>query len=71
MILRGLLALLSTGILIAGLFATFQLGGLRVNASPSLPIGLYKTTSDKSANLVEFCPGEPYGTLSRRRQLSF
>jgi len=39
----------------------FQLSGslgLRINTSPSLPMGLYITTADAGANLVEFCPVE-------------
>lgn len=68
MIHRGLLALLSAGILIAGLFAMFQLGGVRVNASPSLPMGLYRTTSDSAATLVEFCPAQPFAALSSSRR---
>jgi conjugative transfer signal peptidase TraF len=50
--------------------AAFQLSGslgLRINTSPSLPMGLYITTADPSANLVEFCPVEPFATLSRVR----
>lgn len=50
--------------------AAFQLSGslgLRINTSPSLPMGLYITTADASANLVEFCPVEPFATLSRVR----
>ena len=38
--------------------------GLRINTSPSLPMGLYMTTADAGANLVEFCPVEPFATLS-------
>jgi conjugative transfer signal peptidase TraF len=47
--------------------ATFQLSGslgLRINTSPSLPMGLYITTADAGANMVEFCPAEPFATLS-------
>jgi conjugative transfer signal peptidase TraF len=47
--------------------AAFQLSGslgLRINTSPSLPMGLYHTTADASANLVEFCPAEPFASLS-------
>jgi conjugative transfer signal peptidase TraF len=47
--------------------ATFQLCGflgVRINTSPSLPMGLYITTPDADANLVEFCPVEPFATLS-------
>jgi len=50
--------------------AAFQLCGslgLRINTSPSLPMGLYITTADANANLVEFCPVEPIATLSRMR----
>jgi conjugative transfer signal peptidase TraF len=48
------------------LIVTFQvcgLAGLRFNTSPSLPIGLYITSSDARANLVEFCPAEPFASL--------
>jgi conjugative transfer signal peptidase TraF len=41
--------------------------GLRFNTSPSLPLGLYVTTADGSANLAEFCPAEPFATLSIAR----
>jgi conjugative transfer signal peptidase TraF len=47
--------------------ATFQFAGflgLRINTSPSLPMGLYITTADASANLVEFCPAEPFATFA-------
>jgi conjugative transfer signal peptidase TraF len=47
--------------------ATFQLCGtlgLRINTSPSLPMGLYIVTADAGANMVEFCPAEPFATLS-------
>src|SRR5712692_3593327 len=56
-------ALVATGVAVA----TFQLSGalgLRINTSPSLPVGLYITTADAAANLVEFCPVEPFATLS-------
>jgi conjugative transfer signal peptidase TraF len=41
--------------------------GLRFNTSPSLPLGLYVTTTDGSASLVEFCPAEPFATFSIAR----
>ena len=41
--------------------------GLRINLSPSLPLGLYRTTMEISAPLVEFCPQEPYGTFATGR----
>jgi conjugative transfer signal peptidase TraF len=46
---------------------TFQLCGLlgiRINTSPSLPVGLYLVTTERNANLVEFCPSEPIAALS-------
>jgi len=50
-----------------GLFQVFEWFGLVVNTSPSLPIGLYIRTRDANANLVEFCPAEPFATLAVRR----
>jgi conjugative transfer signal peptidase TraF len=38
--------------------------GLRINTSPSLPMGLYVTTAGSAANLVEFCPAEPFAALA-------
>jgi conjugative transfer signal peptidase TraF len=67
MIRRGPLAVLSTLIFLAGFCTVFHFGGVRVNASPSLPIGLYRITSDKWAKLIEFCPAEPFASLSARR----
>ena len=49
------------------LFAVFQIFGsfgVRINTSPSLPVGLYVRTSDRSSRLVEFCPPEPYARLA-------
>ena len=72
MILRGRLGRLSgivpAAVAIAGIGGAFQLGGIRVNASSSLPIGLYRTTSDKSARLIEFCPMEPFASMSASRR---
>ena len=42
-------------------------GELRINCSPSLPLGLYKKTTDSRAPLVEFCPQEPYGGFAASR----
>jgi len=50
-----------------GIFLTFGFLGIRFNSSPSLPVGLYIITSDERANLVEFCPGEPFASLSIAR----
>jgi len=56
------LALVAAGVSIG----TFQLCGslgLRINTSPSLPVGLYITSANENASLVEFCPAEPFATL--------
>lgn len=50
--------------LLIGIFPVWGFLGLRINASPSLPVGLYITTHDPRANLVEFCPAEPFASLS-------
>ena len=52
------------------MIATFQLCGilgLRINGSPSLPVGLYITSSESRADLVEFCPAEPFASLALSR----
>jgi conjugative transfer signal peptidase TraF len=45
-------------------FKLFGFLGLRINTSPSLPLGLYVITTDGRADLVEFCPAEPFAALS-------
>lgn len=40
--------------------------GIRWNASPSLPIGIYIESTDTSG-LVEFCPAEPAGSFAAAR----
>ena len=52
---------------VIGTFLAFGSLGIRFNSSPSLPVGLYIVTSDKRANLVEFCPDEPFASLSIAR----
>src|ERR1700760_1219520 len=42
--------------------------GIRINASTSLPLGLYKETTDLHATLIEFCPQEPYGSFAAGRE---
>jgi conjugative transfer signal peptidase TraF len=64
---RGLLALLSSVSVLGITGIVFHLAGIRVNASASLPIGLYRISADKSARLIEFCPAEPFGSLSSSR----
>ena len=54
---------------VAGLvYWMFSSIGIRVNASPSLPIGLYRIDSGPQARVVEFCPAEPYGALANLRR---
>lgn len=49
-----------------GLFVITGVAGVRINATPSLPIGLYVET-DLHSRLVEFCPtGEPAAISARR-----
>jgi len=43
------------------------LAGVRVNTSSSLPLGLYIRTDQSGTRLIEFCPSEPYASLSRDR----
>jgi conjugative transfer signal peptidase TraF len=45
-------------------FQLFGFLGLRINTSASLPVGLYVVTTDSSANLIEFCPAEPFAATS-------
>jgi conjugative transfer signal peptidase TraF len=57
-------------VLVAGpAVLVFALGaaGLRLNATPSVPTGVYWISSDPAAEYVEFCPPEPFGTLSVAR----
>jgi len=67
MILRGLLALLSGALAVAAIAEALHFGEIRVNMSASLPIGLYRITADQAAELIEFCPAEPFGSLSAAR----
>jgi conjugative transfer signal peptidase TraF len=61
---RALRILGPYAIMLVLIFQLFASIGLRINTSPSLPIGFYLTTSDPAANLVEFCPPEPYARLT-------
>ncbi len=49
-----------------GAFLLMGMLGVRINTSPSLPLGLYVETSDQSG-LVEFCPAEPFGSFAAAR----
>ncbi len=46
---------------------TAGLAGLRINTSPSLPMGLYRITADPAASLIEFCPPARSDQDSARR----
>jgi conjugative transfer signal peptidase TraF len=48
-------------------FFALGMARLRINATPSLPMGLYRETNDGRAPLVEFCPQEPYGSFAAAR----
>ena len=60
------LAVIAAGVTI-GTFQLCGIAGVRINASPSLPIGVYLTSSQPEANLVEFCPSEPFATFAIAR----
>jgi conjugative transfer signal peptidase TraF len=57
------IALVVVGVSVAA-FQLCDFLGLRFNTSPSLPVGLYVVTADTNANLVEFCPAEPFASLA-------
>jgi conjugative transfer signal peptidase TraF len=48
-------------------YGTLFSAGIRVNSSPSLPVGLYLVDSGPRANLAEFCPSQPYAALANSR----
>ena len=48
-------------------FFMFGMAGIRINATPSLPLGFYKETTDGRAPLIEFCPQEPYSSFAAGR----
>src|SRR5262245_50897351 len=50
-----------------GIFAICGIAGIRINGSPSLPVGLYIVTTRYGANLVEFCPTGPFAQLAIAR----
>ena len=51
-------------VLMSGIATVF---GIRINTSYSLPLGLYTTTDEPNAELIEFCPAEPFATESASR----
>ena len=54
---------LSVGVLAA----TATIGGVRINTSYSLPLGVYVRTQARDARLIEFCPVEPFASESSER----
>jgi conjugative transfer signal peptidase TraF len=50
-----------------GTFAICSVAGIRINGSPSLPVGLYLVTAHSDAHLVEFCPTGPFAQLAIAR----
>ena len=52
--------------LLAAFFTVVGLAGIRINTTPSLPVGLYIETGAQSP-LVEFCPAGESAELAARR----
>jgi conjugative transfer signal peptidase TraF len=52
---------------IVGTFTICGVAGIRINCSPSLPVGLYLVTAHSDAYLVEFCPVGPFASLGIAR----
>jgi conjugative transfer signal peptidase TraF len=61
-LLRG--CLVAVGVCV-GVFQICGWLGLRLNASPSLPLGIY--IASDAGRLVEFCPAEPYASIGITR----
>ncbi len=51
---------------LVGLFVIVGKAGVRINTTPSLPVGLY-VEADSTSPLVEFCPAEPAASLAVAR----
>ena len=60
------LALIALSVAI-GTFQLCGLAGLRINTTQSLPMGFYITGTEPHANLIEFCPAEPFASLAIER----
>ena len=41
--------------------------GILINTTPSMPLGLYVTSSDPGAPVAAICPPEPYASFARSR----
>lgn len=60
------IVLIAFGVVI-GTFQLCGLAGLRINTTQSLPMGFYITAAEPQANLVEFCPAEPFASFAIER----
>jgi conjugative transfer signal peptidase TraF len=58
---------MSSVVATALVFGGCAFGGLRINATGSLPVGIYVISSAPNAHLVEFCPPGVFSELSVRR----
>ena len=56
-----------SGVIPAAIILAAGAAAVRLNLTNSVPIGFYLISNDSKARLVEFCPPEPFGTLSRER----
>jgi conjugative transfer signal peptidase TraF len=65
---QKMLCLILVATVPVGIMFAVGTSGLRLNATPSVPTGLYWITSDPRAEFVEFCPPEPFATLSIERE---
>ena len=63
----GLRIILTVLAVMLGTFGICGLVGLRINGSPSLPVGLYLVTAHSDSNLVEFCPPQLFAELANAR----
>jgi conjugative transfer signal peptidase TraF len=54
-------------LVLVGTFATLGTAELRINTSPSLPLGLYIASSEAFDSSIEFCPAEPFASLALSR----
>jgi conjugative transfer signal peptidase TraF len=55
---------LLAGLVVFASFAMFDVLGIRINSSPSLPLGLYAAGMDAQMDLIEFCPAEPFASFA-------
>lgn len=60
--------LLVVALTIFAAFAACAWGGVRLNWTMSLPVGLYRISTAADADLVDFCPAEPFAHISVARQ---